>query len=291
MSDVSVTDWRSAAMAGVMTIGALAIGAAAIYGGAVGAGRYLDARAISEMRPAVAQLMVQDTVQTVVSAESAYMSGLMGAYASDGVEVSREFRRLQGVFETGAGSSEYREAGARAQTEAPLSETQILELARDVVERHEGLRDLLQTARAELSGTGLDRSGQRDVAALLIMDQLVRDGAIEIAPEIAERIGELTEEALLDPTVSGRAGAVRALVRAGLTEHLGRSPSVAAEAGTLTNMAPGVDRLEIGSTMGQKHSLSLRPAGTYRNVAHVEVTDPFSEGVRIQLDGETNPDL
>jgi len=284
MSDASVTtNWKSTAMAGVMTVGIIAIGAAAIVGGSVGVGRYLDARAISEMRPAVAQLMVQDTVRTVVDAESAYMSGLMDAYASGDAEVSREFRRFQGIFKGGSASPEYREAGARAQMEAPLSETQILELAREVIERHEGLRDLLQNAQGELSGTGLDRSSQRDVAALLIMDQLVRDGAISIAPRIAERIGELTAEALLDSAVSGRAEAVRALVRAGLTGHLQRSPSVSADAGNLANMAPGVDRLEIGSTMGQKHSLSLRPAGTYRNVAHVDVEDPFAQGVHIDL--------
>jgi len=66
-------------MTGVMGVGMLAIGAAAIYGASMGMGQYLDAHAISDMGPATVQLMVRDTVGTVVGAESAYMSGLMGA--------------------------------------------------------------------------------------------------------------------------------------------------------------------------------------------------------------------
>lgn len=290
MSDASVPGWRSAAMAGVMTIGVLAIGAAAIYGGAVGAGRYLDARAISEMRPSVARLMVQDTVNTVIGAESAYMAGLMGAHAEATGPVSREFRSLQDRFERAAGAPEYRTAGAERQAESPLTEAQLIELARAVIDRHEGLRDLLETARSRLSGAGLDREGERDLAALLIMDRLVGDGSLGVAPAIADRIRELTAGALADPELAARAGPVRDLVGERLPAHLALSPSAAAEAGNLINGAPGVDRLEIRSTMGQKHAVSLGPAGTYRNVAHVEVRDPFAEGARIRLDGEPAPD-
>ncbi len=153
----------------------------------------------------------------------------------------------------------------------------------------ERLRDLLETARSRLSGAGLDREGERDLAALLIMDRLVGEGTLGVAPRIADRIRELTEGALADPEVAARAGAVRTLVEERLPAHLALSPSAAAEAGNLINGAPGVDRLEIRSTMGQKHSLGLVPAGTYRNVAHVEVRDPFSEGARIRLDQEPTP--
>ncbi len=122
------------------------------------------------------------------------------------------------------------------------------------------------------------------MAALLIMDQLASGGALAVAPSIAARIGELTGEALSDPAVAGRADAIRALVDAGLTAHLARSPSAAAEAVNLVNGAPGMDRLEIQSEMGQKHSVRLEPAGTYRNVAHAEVADPFAQGVRVRLE-------
>jgi hypothetical protein len=283
MSDVSMTGWRSTAMAGVIGVGMLAMGAASIYGASMGMGRYLDARAINDMGPATVQLMVRDTVGTVVGAESAYMSGLMGAYTQGSGPVSPEFRAFQDRFDRDGAASEYRRAGAQAQAETPLSEAQILDLARAVTDRHEGLRDLLQTASAELSMTGLDQETRRDISALLIMDTLLRNGSISLAPRIADRIGEMAREALQDPAVAERAGAVRAHVEAGLVGHLGRSPSVAAEASDLANMAPGMERLEIRSGMGQRHSLRLEPAGTYRNVAHVEVTDPFADGVRISM--------
>lgn len=284
MSETTMTDQRSAAMAAVMRIGAVAIGAAAIYGGAVLAGWHLDARAVSEMRPATAQLMVRDTVSTVIGAESDYMAGMMGAYADGAGTVSREFRSLQREFGRAEIPNAYQLAGAAAQAETPLDESGLIELARAVLDRHEGLRDLLQTARAELSGTGLSRERQGDVAALLIMDQLASGGALAVAPSIAARIGELTGDALSDPAVAGRADAIRALVDAGLTAHLARSPSAAAEAVNLVNGAPGMDRLEIQSEMGQKHSVRLEPAGTYRNVAHAEVADPFAQGVRVRLE-------
>ena len=276
-------------MAAVMRIGAVAIGAAAIYGGAVLAGWHLDARAVSEMRPATAQLMVRDTVSTVIGAESDYMAGMMGAYADGAGTVSREFRSLQREFGRAEIPNAYQLAGAAALAETPLDESGLIELARAVLDRHEGLRDLLQTARAELSGTGLSRERQGDVAALLIMDQLASGGALAVAPSIAARIGELTGEALSDPAVAGRADAIRALVDAGLTAHLARSPSAAAEAVNLVNGAPGMDRLEIQSEMGQKHSVRLEPAGTYRNVAHAEVADPFAQGVRVRLDWGVAP--
>jgi hypothetical protein len=289
MSDASIPGWRSTALVGVMMAGVLAIGAAGIYGASMGMGRYLDARAISEMRPATVQVMVQDTVRTVINAESAYMSGLMGAYAEGAERVSPEFRALQDRFELRPASPEYREAGARAQAEAPLSETQILELAREVADRHEGLRGLMPAAQAELAGTGLAPEGRRDLAALLIMERLIRGGELNIAPSISDRVGELLSAALQDPAVQERAGAVRALVETGLAGHLDRSPSVATQASELANMAPGMDRLEIRSTAGAKHSVRLEPAGTYRNVAHVEVADPFAAGVRISLDDVPQP--
>lgn len=284
MSDATVTDWRSTAMAGVLAIGAIAMGAAAITGGAIGIGRYLDARAISEMRPAVAQLMVQDTVSTVIGAESAYMAGMMGAYADGADQVSREFRSLQREFGRSEIPDAYQLAGAAVQAEAPLDEAGLIALARAVLDRHEGLRDLLRTARSELSGSGLSRERQGDVAALLIMDRLTGGGALQIAPSISARIGELAGEALSDPAVAERADAIRAVVDAGLTRHLVRSPSAAAEAVNLVNGAPGVDRLEIRSELGQKHSVRLEPAGTYRNVGHAEVADPFAQGVRVRLE-------
>jgi hypothetical protein len=272
-----------------MGVGMLAIGAAGIYGASMGMGRYLDTRAISDMGPATVQLMVRDTVETVVGAESAYMSGLMGAYRQGAGPVSPEFRALQDRFDRDGAASEYREEGARAQADTPLSEAQVLDLARAVTDRHEGLRDLLQTASAELSMTRMDREKRRDVSALLIMDALVRSGAVSLAPRIAERIGELAAQALADPAVAESAEAVRAHVEVGLAGHLGRSPSVAAQASDLANMAPGMDRLEIRSEAGQRHGLRLEPAGTYRNVAHVEVSDPFAEGIRISLNDVPTP--
>ncbi len=274
-------------MAGVMGVGMLAIGAAGIYGASIGVGRYLDARAISDMGQATVQMMVRDTVETVVGAESAYMSGLMGAYTEGAVSPS--FRAFQDRFDRGGSAPEYRDAGWWAQAVTPLTEAQILELAREVADRHEGLRDLLQTASAELSMTRMGREGRRDVSALLIMDALVRSGAVSLAPRIAEGVGEMAAAALRDPAVAERAGAVRAHVEAGLAGHLGRSPSVAAEASNLANMAPGTNRLEIRSDMGQRHSVRLEPAGTYRNVAHVEVADPFASGARISLNDEPAP--
>ena len=86
-----------------------------------------------------------------------------------------------------------------------------------------------------------------------------------------------------------RADAIRAVVDAGLTRHLVRSPSAAAEAVNLVNGAPGVDRLEIRSELSQKHSVRLEPAGTYRNVGHAEVADPFAQGVRVRLFPEGFP--
>lgn len=288
MSDATMTETRSAALTAVMKVGVAALALAAIYGVSVGAGKYLDARAVSEMRPAVAQLMVRDTVSTVIGAESDYMAGMMGTYAAGAETLSPEFRSLQREFGQVRAPSQYHLAGAAAQAETPLDEAGIITLARDVLERHAGLRDLLQTARSELSGTGLDRERRGDVAALLVMNRLTSAGALKVAPSIAERIRELTGEALSDPAVAGRADAIRTLVDAGLTRHLARSPSVAAEAVNLVNGAPGMDRLEIQSEMGQKHSVRLGPAGTYRNVAHAEVADPFAQGAQIRL-GETGP--
>lgn len=276
-------------MTAVMRVGVAALALAAIYGGAVGAGRYLDARAVSEMRPAVAQLMVRDTVSTVIGAESDYMAGMMGAYAAGVETLSPEFRSLQREFGQVRTPSQYHLAGAAAQAETPLDEPGIIALARDVLERHAGLRELLQTARSELSGSGLDRERRGDVAALLIMDRLTSAGALKVAPSIAERIGELTGEALSDPAVAGRADAIRALVDAGLTRHLARSPSAAAEAVNLVNGAPGVDRPVIYQTGPARHSIEMRPSGTYMNVARAEVEDPFAEGAQIRLEGDTEP--
>lgn len=285
MTNRSEVNWKSAAMAAVMSIGVFAVGAATIYAGASWVGRSQYALAISQMGPGTAELMVQDTVRIVVGAESAYMSGMMTGYADGAQGVSRKFRALQGGFDTDLSAPmEYREAGARAQADAPLSEAQLIELAEDVAERHEGMRALLQTAQDALSGSGVGQTDLRGTAALLIMDRLARAGLLRIDPRVADRIGELADEALRDPVVAGRANEVRALVDAGLAPHLIRSPSVALGAARLVNMAPGANLAESHSPIAQRHGMQLQPEVTHRNVAHVEVEDPFADGVRIQID-------
>lgn len=281
----SEVNWKSAAMAAVMSIGVFAVGAATIYAGASWVGRSQYALAISQMGTGTAELMVQDTVRIVVGAESAYMSGMMTGYADGAQGVSRKFRALQGGFDTDLSAPmEYREAGARAQADAPLSEAQLIELAEDVAERHEGMRALLQTAQDALSGSGVGQTDLRGTAALLIMDRLALAGLLRIDPRVADRIGELADEALRDPAVAGRANEVRALVDAGLAPHLISSASVALGAARLVNMAPGANLAESHSPIAQRHGMQLQPEVTHRNVAHVEVEDPFADGVRIQID-------